>query len=118
MLKARGYLDKVRLFVKGQSRDEYRALVTTFTDKGLFPCDISQFTGYRLMQYQQMGINYPILIEMREVGFIPDKIEWEGQEVSIKSIVPDLRKRTLRVEGFLKEQPTYPDYVTTTINEA
>ena len=112
MLRARRYLDRVTLYTKEQSRDEFRSLTTSFVSKGEFPCELTQVTGFRLMQYQQIGINYPIIIDMREVGFTPEKIEWQGQEVSIKSIVPNFRQRTIRIEGFMKEQPIYP---TTTV---
>ena len=120
MLRGRRYLDKIKVYTKSQAADEYGALTTTFTDKGFIPCDVIQITGFRLMQYQQQGINYPIRIEMRDLGYAPAKIEWKGNEVTIRSVVPDLRTRTTIIEGFMQEAvnlypPTTTIAVTTTI---
>ena len=113
MLRGRRYLDKVKVYTKTQDADDYGTLATTYVDKGIYPCDVMQVTGFRLFQYQQQGINYPISIEMRDLGFMPSKIEWEGNEVTIRSVVPELRTRTMFIEGYIQEAVnTYPPTTT------
>lgn len=106
-------MERIKLYDRTQSKDEYGAFITTWVDKGFFQADVTQLTGFRLMKFQQMGINYPISIEMRELDFIPAKILWNGKEIIIRSVVPDGRSRTTLIEGMLNESSVLP---TTTIS--
>ena len=113
MLRGRRYLDKVRFYDVTQSQNAYGDVVNTDVDKGIFYCDVIQITGYRLMQYQQQGINYPVEIETREMAFTPVKGIWLGNEIIINSIVPDLRSRTWRINGYMQQSFILP---TTTVS--
>lgn len=108
MLRGRRYLDKVTLFASTQSQNDYGDVVDVFVNKGDFYCDVTQITGFRLMQYQQLGINYPIRIEMRELDFTPVKALWGGNEIIIRSVVPDLRTRLWLIDGYMQESMILP----------
>lgn len=112
MLRGRRYNDRVRLYDRTQAEDEYGEVVSTFIDKGLFPADVTQLTGFRLLQYQQLGYNYAVVITLRILDFVPVKLMWGANEVMIRSVVPDLRTRETRIEGVMQESYILP---TTTI---
>ena len=55
-IQARSYSSKADLFRRQQGADPFGKKVNSFEFMGTIPCSINDLSGYRALQYEQVGI--------------------------------------------------------------
>lgn len=73
-IQARSYSSKADLFRRQQGADPFGKKVNSFEFMGTIPCSINDLSGYRALQYEQVGIINSVEVRMRKPGFDFDRM--------------------------------------------
>jgi hypothetical protein len=101
-----------RRILIGNYDQKVEAFTTTkgsFTDgasdinTSIFTClsSVEILSGSKALQYNEQGINNPVIIEMNWIDTLPSYLMWDGKKITIVSFVdPDNHyKRRVRILG-------------------
>lgn len=81
MIRGRNFTDRVTAYNGVEVVDAYGKKTTTYTLIGTFPAAVEVLDGTKALYYQERGIKYPVIIEMRAITGIISKLVWNNKTI-------------------------------------